>query len=225
MRPFDDAAPLRTIVGFTQDEEDHWVALLSCGHRQHVRHDPPMQNRPWVSSPDGRESRLGAPLHCMVCLTEADAREAAAPVLDTIDGAALGALLAHRFPFLLVDRIEILEPGRRVVGRKRITGGEWWSEGSAGRAVRFPTSLVIEAMAQTSAGLMRDLPDVPPGAVAYFMGMSRVRLRGEAAPGDELIMSLTLRQWRRGLCRAHGVATVGDRLVASAALTTIIRSA
>jgi 3-hydroxyacyl-[acyl-carrier-protein] dehydratase len=92
---------------------------------------------------------------------------------EIIGGTQISALLAHRYPFLLVDRIEILEPGRVVVGRKRLTAGEWWCGRSAGSPVTFPHTLVIEAMAQTSAGIMRDLVD-GAGAVAYFMGVTRV---------------------------------------------------
>ena len=144
--------------------------------------------------------------------------------VETIEGTAVTALLAHRFPFLLIDRIEILRPGRQVIGRKRITAGEWWHDGALGAPSIFPFSLVIEAMAQTTAGLMRDLVDGERGSVAYFMGVTHVRMRRAAQPGDELAMELTLRQWRRGLCRARGVATVDGRLVASADLTTIVRS-
>ena len=68
MRPFDPAAPRRAIVGFRQDDEGHWVAELECGHRQHVRHEPPLQSRPWVLSEAGRASRLGTTLPCMRCL-------------------------------------------------------------------------------------------------------------------------------------------------------------
>ena len=71
MRPFDEAAPPRPIVGFGQDEEGHWVAELACGHRQHVRDEPPLQSRPWVRSEAGRASRLGTMLHCMRCLSDA----------------------------------------------------------------------------------------------------------------------------------------------------------
>lgn len=45
---------LQAIVGFHLDEENHWVAELACGHGQHVRHDPPWQNRPWVMTESGR---------------------------------------------------------------------------------------------------------------------------------------------------------------------------
>ncbi len=57
----------RTIVGFHQDEENHWVADLECGHAQHVRHDPPWQVRPWVISVEGRNERLGTSLDCRLC--------------------------------------------------------------------------------------------------------------------------------------------------------------
>lgn len=57
----------RKIVGFHEDEQRHWVADLECGHGQHVRHDPPLTDRPWVLSPEGRESRIGLELDCKRC--------------------------------------------------------------------------------------------------------------------------------------------------------------
>ncbi|HZW99166.1 MAG TPA: DUF3565 domain-containing protein [Trueperaceae bacterium] len=55
------------IIGFTQDEEGHWVALLECGHRQHVRHDPPLTYRPLVLTEEGRRRLLGFELECRSC--------------------------------------------------------------------------------------------------------------------------------------------------------------
>lgn len=57
----------RAITGFHLDVENSWVAELACGHRQHVRHDPPFQERPWVVTEVGREARLGALLDCLFC--------------------------------------------------------------------------------------------------------------------------------------------------------------
>jgi 3-hydroxyacyl-[acyl-carrier-protein] dehydratase len=152
-----------------------------------------------------------------------------APVLSNVpellDSAAIHALLGHRYPFLLVDRIVIEEAGRRVVGTKRISSGEWWCEGHDAGSIQFPFSLVVEAMAQTTGAIIRDLIDGAEGAVPYFMGANHVRFRHRARAGDELTMALTLRQWRRGVCRTQGVATVDGRLVASAELTTVIRAA
>ncbi len=61
----------RKIVGFHQDEEQHWVAELECGHSQHVRHDPPWTNRPWVVTVAGRTATLGQVLNCKKCDVDA----------------------------------------------------------------------------------------------------------------------------------------------------------
>jgi hypothetical protein len=57
----------RRIVGFHLDDVGDWVADLECGHTQHVRHDPPWQNRPWVVTPEGRARFLGTELTCVLC--------------------------------------------------------------------------------------------------------------------------------------------------------------
>mgnify|MGYP000324306075 CR=1 FL=1 len=57
----------QAIVGYHIDEEGHWVAKLRCGHNQHVRHDPPWQNRLWVTTENGREQQLGLLLNCVKC--------------------------------------------------------------------------------------------------------------------------------------------------------------
>ncbi|MBV8810602.1 MAG: DUF3565 domain-containing protein [Acidobacteriaceae bacterium] len=68
----------RAIIGFHQDEAGHWVADLECGHTQHVRHDPPWQNRPWVITPEGRAAFLGRALKCVKCAEAQSARIRAA---------------------------------------------------------------------------------------------------------------------------------------------------
>jgi hypothetical protein len=57
----------RSITGFHQDDEGHWVAELDCGHQQHVRHNPPWVNRLWVTTVEGRTAALGAALDCRKC--------------------------------------------------------------------------------------------------------------------------------------------------------------
>jgi hypothetical protein len=57
----------QAICGYHQDEEQHWVAELSCGHFHHVRHTPPFINRPWVITNSGREAMLGQLLVCKKC--------------------------------------------------------------------------------------------------------------------------------------------------------------
>ncbi|MCI0395828.1 MAG: DUF3565 domain-containing protein [Chloroflexi bacterium] len=57
----------RPIIGFHLDYEGVWVAELTCGHGQHIRHDPPWINRPWVLTEEGRRQFLGAELECKLC--------------------------------------------------------------------------------------------------------------------------------------------------------------
>ena len=65
--PSDQPAAYRAITGFHQDAELQWVADLECGHGQHIRHDPPWQNRPWVLRREEREKFIGTFLPCMLC--------------------------------------------------------------------------------------------------------------------------------------------------------------
>jgi len=57
------------ITGFQQDDVNDWVAELACGHHQHVRHNPPWTNRPWVITAEGRQSMIGHALACKKCET------------------------------------------------------------------------------------------------------------------------------------------------------------
>lgn len=60
------------ITGFEKDEEGHWRAILECGHRQHVRHDPPLTTREWILTAEGRDRLIGFELYCKRCDEEPD---------------------------------------------------------------------------------------------------------------------------------------------------------
>jgi Protein of unknown function (DUF3565) len=62
----------QAITGWECDEPGDWVALLACDHRQHVRHTPPFQERPWVLTASGREAWVGRPLECRLCDQESE---------------------------------------------------------------------------------------------------------------------------------------------------------
>lgn len=145
-----------------------------------------------------------------------------APVV--LDAGDLLGLVAHRFPFLLVDRVEIAAPGRRVVGTKQVTGNEWSSVFSGdGRPFPMPGLLVVEALAQTSAALLVGLANADEDLIGYFAALSRVRLREPARPGDTLRLTVELRSFRRGIARMRGVADVGGRTVTTAEFVTVVR--
>jgi 3-hydroxyacyl-[acyl-carrier-protein] dehydratase len=139
---------------------------------------------------------------------------------DAID--VLG-VLAHRFPFLLVDRLRIVEPGRRALGLKRVTGGEWFGVASTAPDPEMPGLLVVEALAQTSAGVLVGLLDGISGAIGYFAAAQRVRFRTLPRAGDTLLLSVELVWLRRGVAKLKGVATVSDRVAVSAEFTAVVR--
>ncbi|WP_409372529.1 DUF3565 domain-containing protein [Pseudomonas fluvialis] len=70
--PSADGRKLCRLLGWHQDEHDHWVAELSCGHTQHQRHQPPWQNRAWVLDAEQRQASIGQPFACGWCAQSSD---------------------------------------------------------------------------------------------------------------------------------------------------------
>jgi hypothetical protein len=89
MRSCYDVGMKRRVVGYHSDAENHWVAELECGHGQHVRHDPPWTERPWVTTEEGRAARLGEELNCVRC--DEFARKVAEAVIKACRGSLVAA--------------------------------------------------------------------------------------------------------------------------------------
>jgi 3-hydroxyacyl-[acyl-carrier-protein] dehydratase len=87
----------------------------------------------------------------------------------------------------------------------------------------MPGTLVVEALAQTSAGVLIGLLDGASGAIGYFAAADRVRFRSLPRAGDTLVMSVELLWYSRGVARLRGTATVDGRLAASADFTAVVR--
>jgi uncharacterized protein DUF3565 len=99
------------MTGFHLDGENHWVAELECGHRQHVRHEPPWMERPWVLTEEGRRSRLGIELECRRCdevghaVAEAVREALAAAARQAYEEAGMSGLCAEGRWELALDAI------------------------------------------------------------------------------------------------------------------------
>lgn len=132
-------------------------------------------------------------------------------------------VLPHRYPFLLVDTLDLTVPGRVAVGTKRVTGGEWFAPASGAQPVTMPNLMVVEALAQTSATLLADLAKDTPGAIGYFAAIRRVRCRGNVRAGDLLTLTVELLSFKRGIARLKGLATVEGVACVQAEFTTVIR--
>ena len=131
--------------------------------------------------------------------------------------AEIRQLIPHRYPFLLVDRIDELEPGVRAVGVKNVTQNEPFFQGHFPDYPVMPGVLIIEAMAQVGAvGVMAggDHAD----KLALFAGIDGVRFRRQVVPGDVLTMEVEIVRLKGRVGRGKGRAMVGDERVCEAEL-------
>lgn len=127
-------------------------------------------------------------------------------------------VLPHRYPFLLVDRIEEREEGCRVAGYKNVTINEPFFQGHFPDHPIMPGVLIIEAMAQVGGAYVAVKDKITDERVTYFVGIDKARFRKPVVPGDLLRMELELVSSRRGIYQFQGKAYVGETLVAEAEL-------
>ncbi|PIE76786.1 3-hydroxyacyl-[acyl-carrier-protein] dehydratase FabZ [bacterium DOLJORAL78_65_58] len=127
-------------------------------------------------------------------------------------------IMPHRYPFLLVDRIIDLEPGKKVVGIKNVTINEPFFAGHFPGHPIMPAVLITEAMAQTGGVLLLSSVDDPRGKLVYFSGIDNARFRAPVTPGDQLRFELELVKLRGPICKMRGTAWVDGKLVAEADL-------
>lgn len=133
-------------------------------------------------------------------------------------------VLAHRYPFLLVDRIiEVDEENKRIVGLKNVTINEPFFQGHFPGHPIMPGVLIIEAMAQVGGMLlMSSFKDVE-SKVVYFMSLDNVKFRKPVRPGDQIRFELELVQVRGPVCKMRGVGKVDGEVVAEADMAAMVR--
>lgn len=126
--------------------------------------------------------------------------------------------LPHRYPFLLVDKIVEMEPGKRVVGIKNVTINEPFFQGHFPGHPVMPGVLIVEAMAQVGGAFAMVSDKIGDDKVTYFTGIDNCRFRKPVMPGDVLRFELELTNFRRGLYCFSGKAYVDGTLVCEAEL-------
>ena len=143
--------------------------------------------------------------------------------METIlDITQIQAILPHRYPFLLVDRIIEYDPGKRVVGIKNVTLNEPFFAGHFPGAPVIPGVLIVEAMAQTAGVMMlANLPD-RESKLVFFTGINAAKFRRPVVPGDQLRLELTVLRLRPRYIKLRGEAYVDGEMAAEAEISSAL---
>jgi len=138
------------------------------------------------------------------------------------DAVAIQQILPHRYPFLLVDRITELEPGKRIVGIKQVTINEQFFGGHFPAAPVMPGVLQIEALAQVGAILALREFDDREEKIPFFSGIENAKFRRPVVPGDTLTLEVTALRVGSKIQKMRGVATVDGNITAEAVIMSVI---
>ncbi len=131
------------------------------------------------------------------------------------------AIIPHRYPFLLIDRVEELVEGQKVVAYKNLTANEEFFNGHFPQEPVMPGVLIIEAMAQAGAVAILSM-DEYKGKTAYFGGINNAKFRQKVVPGDTLRLEVEIVKLKKVAGIGKGTAYVGDKKVAEAELTFML---
>ena len=130
-------------------------------------------------------------------------------------------LLPHRYPFLLVDRVIEIDPGKKAVGIKNVTINEEFFQGHFPGNPIMPGVLIIEAMAQL-AGVLAFNSGANKGTSVYFMSIEKAKFRRPVVPGDQLRLEITISQQRGNVWKFSGSAVVEEKVAAEAEFTAMV---
>lgn len=142
--------------------------------------------------------------------------------MSVMEQAEIQSILPHRYPFLLVDRVQELDPDRRIVGIKNVTINEPFFQGHfPGRPV-MPGVLILEAMAQVGAVLALKSMGHATHPVVYLTGIDGAKFRRPVVPGDQLRLEIDVVKKRAPFWKMQGKAFVEAELVCEAQVTAMV---
>jgi 3-hydroxyacyl-[acyl-carrier-protein] dehydratase len=139
-----------------------------------------------------------------------------------LDKLGIEALIPHRDPFLLIDRVTELEPGVRAVAEHTFTGSEWYQPGHFPGNPIVPGVILVESCAQTATVMAMSLPEYRDG-LGLFAGIEEMRFKRMVKPGDTGRLEAVMDKFRRGYARVNVRAFVGDELAAEGAIVAVFQ--
>ena len=137
--------------------------------------------------------------------------------MPTLDIDAIREILPHRYPFLLVDRITEIEPGKRAVGIKNVTANEPFFQGHFPERAIMPGVLLIEVMAQVGGVMILSLPE-HRGKLAYIASVDNAKFRRPIVPGDTLTVEVELQRILGTMGKVRCSLRVGDEAAVEATI-------
>ena len=135
-----------------------------------------------------------------------------------LDSIGIQKILPHRYPFLLVDAIEEMEPKKRIVGIKNVTINEYFFQGHFPGKPVMPGVLIVESMAQIGGLLLLQEVEDRDHKVMYMAAIDNARFRRPVVPGDQLRVEVNVITFRGPFCKVQGHARVNGELAAEATL-------